>query len=199
MSISNLKKVKIDDCAILVIDMQYDFISEGAPIECPGGREIIPNIQKLLDFARAKKIPVIYTQEVHRPQKIDFGMELERSEPEHCLEGTPGVEIVSELAPQDVDFVVKKRRYSAFYLTDLEILLKGLQKRTLIITGVATNVCVYATTLDAQQRDHHAIVVQDCVAGTSVDLHKAFLNNIDYVLGDVVTSDELIRFFNQSL
>lgn len=196
MAINNLNNVKKKDCAVLVIDMQSDFIREGAPIECPGGRDIIPVLNKFLDFARSKEIPVIYTQEVHRPEKIDFGMELERSEPEHCVEGTPGVEIIAELAPKTSDFVVRKRRYSAFYLTDLEILLKGLKKKTLIITGVATNVCVYATTLDAQQRDHHVIVLKDCVAGTSVELHEAFLQNIDYVLGDVVTSAELIKLFS---
>ena len=90
---------------------------------------------------------------------------MERSEPEHCLEGTPGIEILDELEPDDDDYVIIKRRYSGFYLTDLEILMKGLQKNCLIITGAATNVCVYATALDTQQRDMNAIVLSDCVAG----------------------------------
>jgi len=189
VSLSSLDKKK---CAVLVIDMQSDFIAKGAPIECPGGREIIPNIDRLLQFARTNNIPVIYTQEVHRAEKVDFGRELEREEPEHCLEGTPGVEIVDELKPQPGDFVVPKRRYSGFYLTDLEILLRGIDKSILIITGVATNVCVYATSLDAQQRDFPVVVVSDCAAGTDVNLHTAFLRNIEYVLGDVVTLDHLL-------
>ncbi|NPV70857.1 MAG: cysteine hydrolase [Firmicutes bacterium] len=192
MGVSNLSRVEKGDCALIVIDMQSDFICEGAPIECPGGREILQRLKELLAFARSQGIPVIYTQEMHRPEKIDFGRELEREEPEHCVEGTPGVEIIEEIKPQKGDFVVPKRRYSGFYLTDLEILLKGLKKKTLIITGVATNVCVYATTLDAQQRDHHVIVISDCVAGTSRELHQAFLRNTDYVLGDVVTAQEMM-------
>jgi len=196
MSVNNLHKVKKEDCALIVIDMQSDFISKGAPIECKGGREIIPTLTGLINACRSTNIPVIFTKEMHRPEKIDYGMELEREEPLHCLEGTPGVEIIGELEPLSGDYVITKRRYSGFYLTDLEILLKGLKKHTLIITGVATNVCVYATTLDAQQRDYHAIVISDCVAGTDPELHRAFLRNIEYVLGDVTTANEIKKVLN---
>ena len=192
MAINNLWKIKKNNVALIIIDMQHDFILDGAPIECPGGRDIIPNIKKVKEWARQNNIPVFYTKESHRPQKVDFGLELERNEPEHCLEGTNGIEFVDELQPDEDDFVIIKRRYSGYYLTDLEILMKGLKKDSLIITGAATNVCVYATALDTQQRDMNAIVLSDCVAGTSVDLHEAFLKNIDYVIGDVVTSKELI-------
>ena len=71
-------------------------------------------------------------------------------------------------------------------------MLKGLKKDVIILAGAATNVCVYASALDAMQRDMHAVVLSDCVAGTSVELHHAFLKNIDYVIGDVVTSDEFM-------
>lgn len=192
MSINNLHKVKKDDCALIIIDMQNDFISEGAPVECPGGRDIIPNIQKARTWAKENNIPVFYTQEMHRFQEIDYGLELERNEPLHCLEGTIGVEIVYELKPQDDEYVIIKRRYSGYYLTDLEVLMRAFNRKTLILTGAATNVCVYATALDAIQRDVHPIVLSDGVAGTSVELHDAFLKNIDYVIGDVVSVDELI-------
>lgn len=192
MSISNLHKVKIKDCALIIIDMQNDFIAEGAPIECPGGRDIIPNVQKARVWAKENDIPVFYTQEMHRFQKIDYGLELERNEPQHCLEGTKGVEIIDELTPEDDDYVIIKRRYSGYYLSDLEVLMRAFNKTALILTGAATNVCVYATALDAMQRDTHPIVLSDGVAGTSVELHEAFLKNIDYVIGDVVTVDELI-------
>lgn len=193
MPINNISKAQKNRCAIIIIDMQNDFIAKGAPIECPGGRDIIPNIQKLISWGKENYVPVIYTQEIHRSQKIDFGLELERNEPEHCLEGSKGVEIVDELTPGKEDFVVPKRRYSGFYQTDLEVLLKGLNKDVLILTGAATNVCVYATCLDAQQRDYRTIVVEDGVAGTEKELHKAFLKNIDYVLGDVVNVESLIQ------
>lgn len=193
MSINNLHKIKKEDCALIIIDMQNDFISEGAPIECPGGRDIIPNIQKARTWAKENNIPVFYTQEVHRFQKVDYGLELERNEPLHCLEGTEGVAIVKELQPKDDDYVIIKRRYSGYYLTDLEVLMRAFKKTALIITGAATNVCVYATALDAMQRDVKPIVLSDGVAGTNVELHEAFLKNIDYVIGDVVTVNEIIE------
>ena len=191
MSINNLAGVRKEDCAVIIIDMQNDFLLKGAPIECPGGVEIISNIQRLRVWAEENEIPVFFTQEMHRRQKVDFGLELIRNEPEHCLEGTRGVEIISDLTPRDNEFVLIKRRYSGYYLTDLEFLMRSFNRRVLIITGVATNVCVYATALDAVQRDVQPVVISDGVAGTSVEFHKAFLQNIDYVIGDVVSLNEL--------
>ena len=195
MQTSNLNKVKKEDCAVIVIDMQNDFVSEGAPIECAGAREIIPTISNFLDFIRSQKVPIIYTQETHREQKVDFGIELERS-PQHCIKGSMGYEIVKELTPQKADFIIRKPRFSSFYATDLDILLKGLDKKILLITGVATNVCVYATAMDAMQRDYRVVVVSDCVAGSELALHNAFLKNIQYILGDVVKSKDIIETFS---
>ncbi len=178
--------------AILVIDMQRDFIDRGAPIECPGGREIIAPIQQLLSLARQKGVPVIYTQEAHRAEGVDFGRELDGAEPIHCIEGTPGVEIIPDLARQPGDFLVVKRRYSAFFATDLDLLLRGLGVDTLILTGVATDVCVRATAQDAQQLNYWLIVPQECVAGTSVKQHQAALSNIAYILGKVLPLSEVM-------
>lgn len=187
-----LSQIRLSDCALMIIDCQHDFLSEGAPLENPRGRAKLPNIVAAKEWAVANNIPVIYTQEMHRRQRIDFGMETLRGDPEHCLECTPGVEIVPELTPDlDRDYVVMKRRYSGFYLTDLEVLLKGLGKNTLILTGVDTNVCVYATALDAQFRGYRVIALSDCTAGTSEEIHQAFLENISYILGEVMTLPEL--------
>ncbi len=178
--------------AILVIDMQRDFIDQGAPIECPGGRECIAPIQRLLTLARQKGLPVIYTQEAHRAEGVDFGRELDGEEPVHCVEGTPGVEIIHDLTPQPGDFTIIKRRYSAFFATDLDLLLRGLEVDTLILTGAATDVCVRATAQDAQQLNYWVIVPEECVAGTSVEQHRAALRNIAYILGRVLPLDEVI-------
>jgi len=196
MRVNNLSKIRLQDCAMLIIDMQNDFIADDAPIRCPGGGDIIPNIREIKHWAHTHNIPVFYTKEEHRWQKTDFGMETQREEPEHCLEGTLGVEIVSGLEPGQDDYIIIKRRYSGFYHSDLDVLLSGLGKNVLLVAGVATNVCVYATVLDAHQRDMRSVVLRDCVAGTSLELHEAFLKNIDYVLGDVITSNELMRHFD---
>lgn len=113
--------------AILVIDMQRDFVDAGAPIECPGARAIIPDIARLLDVARERQLPIIYTEERHRHDGID--LEISNSEPPHCLEGTSGIELVPLLRPRPADYIVAKRRYSGFFATDLDLLLRSLVVR----------------------------------------------------------------------
>lgn len=169
--------------AVLVIDMQRDFVDAGAPIECAGARDIVPAIAALVDTARKLAIPVIYTQERHRADGID--LELSVSEPEHCLEGTPGMEIVPALAPVPGDYVVTKPRYSGFFATDLDLLLRSLRVSTLVLCGAATDVCVRATAQDAHQLNYRVIVAPECVAGTTAERHDAALANIGYVFGSV--------------
>jgi biuret amidohydrolase len=169
---------------VMVIDMQHDFVDAGAPIECPGAREIVPAIVGLLDIAHAADVPVVYTQERHRADGID--LEIANDEPEHCLEGTRGVEIVPDLTPVPGDYIVVKRRYSAFFATDLDLLLRSLGADSLVLTGAATDVCVRATAQDAHQLNYRVFVPAECVAGTTREQHAAALRNIDYVFGDVL-------------
>lgn len=179
--------------AILVIDMQHDFIDPDAPITCQGGRDIIPRIQELLSYARSARIPIIYTKEAHRTTKVDFGRELDYGETLHCLEGTRGIEIIPELSPHATDYVLLKRRYSGFFATDLDLLLKGLDVATVVITGVATDVCVRATAQDAMQHDYRVLVPHECVAGTNQDRHAAALENIAYVFGKVQSLPDVVE------
>lgn len=179
--------------AVIIIDMQNDFVGKDAAIPCKSSEDIIPNIKKLIDFCHRNKIPVIYTQEAHRANHIDFGRELDGDEPVHCLEGSKGIEIIEELAPAPEDYVIMKRRYSGFFQTDLQILLSGLKVDTLIITGAATDVCVRATATDAQQYGYYVYVPKDCVAGTSVLQHEAALENIRYVLGKLINLKDILE------
>lgn len=178
--------------AVLVIDMQYDFIGADAVIPCTCAPHIVQNIRKLLDYCHAAGIPVIYTQESHRPSLVDMGRELDGDEPVHCLEGSHGIEILEELKPLPRDYVIVKRRYSGFFQTDLKILLDGLGVDTLIITGAATDVCVRATATDAQQFGYFVLVPEDCVAGSSQARHEAALEHIRYVLGKVVSLRDIL-------
>jgi len=145
---------------------------------------MVPRINRLTDAGRKAGIPVIFTQEFHRKEKIDFGRELDGAESYHCMEGTEGVEIVKELKIEQGDYVIKKPRYSAFLKTDLELLLNGLEVMpgdTLIIVGDATNVCVHYTSAEAHQLDYRIRVVEECCAGTSLEEHEASLTAIEYL------------------
>ncbi|MGQ1887867.1 cysteine hydrolase family protein [Serratia marcescens] len=185
--------------AVLVIDMQYDFLDESAPVPCEGGRAIIAPLQVLLNFARGAGIPVIYTQESHRVNRVDFGRELDYGETLHCLEGSRGVEIIADLSPQVGDQVLIKRRYSAFFATDLDLLLRGIGVDTVVLTGVATDVCVRATAQDAMQLDYRVIVPRECVAGTRHVRHEAALENIGYVFGRIQSLAEVMNLLRVGL
>lgn len=184
--------------AVCVVDMQYDFVGKSAVIPCMADGDVIAANQRLLEAVRSRGIPIIYTQEIHRANHVDFGRELDRKEPVHCIEGTRGVQILDELAPQPGDYILQKRRYSAFFQTDLLLLLQGLAVDTLIITGAATDVCVRATATDAQQYGYFVLVPRECVAGTSPLQHQAALEHIDYVLGRVVALEDLLQAIYRS-
>lgn len=151
-------KVIIGKPALLVIDMQNDFLDATLKAENPN---LISNTKKLLDAGRSAGITVIHTMECHRPDKVDMGVH-ELGHPIHCVEGTKGIEIINELAPISDEYVVRKRKWNAFLGTDLEILLKSLKIDTLIISGICADFCVLFTSAEAHQRDYYVRLVEDC-------------------------------------
>ena len=185
--------------ALLVIDMQHDFVDRTAPVPCHGASSVVPKIKRLVEKAHATGIPVIYTKELHRANKVDLGRELDGDCPLHCIEGTRGAEIVEDLNPREKDYVIGKRRYSCFLGTDLLILLKGLDVDILYLTGVATDVCVYLTAMDAHQLDYKVKIVEDCAAGTSKAAHKAALAAVERLQkGSVIRSSTALQNLEES-
>lgn len=152
----------------------------GIPL-MPGYDERMAGVPALVTAARAATVPVIFFQEAHRRDLVDFGRELDGAEGIHLLEGDPGTEIDPALGVRPDDYVIRKRRYSCFFGTELEILLKGLQADTLILVGGHTDVCVHYTFVDAHQHDYFCRVVEDCVAGSSLDAHEASLVAMEYL------------------
>ena len=185
--------------ALLVIDIQAStFIDDSAERSIdnmPGYRARMEQARALIDKAHDANIPVIFVQEVHRPDGIDFGRELDGNEDVHCLEDDPRTKIAKEqMGFQPGDYTVPKRRYSAFFGTDLEILLRGLKVETLILCGGLTDVCVHYTFVDGHQSDYFCRVVEDCVAGSSVDAHEAALRAMEYLqTGAVRTLKETLE------
>ena len=184
--------------ALLIIDLQIDFVNGSLPVV--GAAQVLPRAKQVLATARQAGLPIIHTQEVHRQEKVDFGRELDGAEPVHCLENWPGTGFHPELAPLDGEFIVTKRRYSGFFATDLEILLKGLQIETLILMGALTNVCVHYTALDAHQRDYYFHVLEDCCMGSDWEAHEAALKAMAYLQRrSRITSDEFVAAMKQPL
>ena len=150
----------------------------------------------IINAARACDIPIIFFQEAHRRNLVDFGRELDGAEGIHLLEGDPGTEIAKAVGMRPDDYFIRKRRYSCFFGTELEILLKGLRANTLILIGGHTDVCVHYTFVDGHQHDYFCRVVEDCVAGSSQDAHDAALRAMEYLqTGARRTSAEVISAF----
>ncbi len=163
--------------ALVVIDMQHDFVDTTGSCYNLGAESTVPLIKALIDAMRAADLPVIWTIEAHRPSGLDAGLENHEDclFPSHTVEGTPGIEIVEELAPGPGDVLVAKRRYNCFLGTELDLLLRALRVDTLLLVGVSSDVCVHWTAGEAFQRDYHVRVIEDCVAGTSAEDHQASL------------------------
>lgn len=171
--------------ALIVIDIQTStFVDQDvrAIDHMPGYAERMATARVAIDKARECDIPVIFFQEVHRPDLIDFGRELDGSEDIHCLEDHPNTAVAAEqLGFLPTDYLIKKRRYSAFFGTDFEILLRGLKIDTLLLCGGLTDVCVHYSFVDGHQSDYFCRVIEDCVAGSNEDAHESALRAMEYL------------------
>ena len=175
--------------ALLVIDIQQEDFREMREdnLNDPAW-DCIRNAKRVLDVFRAKKLPVIQIKEVHRPDMVDFGRELDGSEGIHCIEDSPYTDYAKLTYPIQGEYLISKRRYSAFFGTDLEILLKGLHVDTLYLIGGLTDVCIHYTAVDAHQHDYHIKVVTDAVAGSSTEAHHYALRAIQYLQRNALIS-----------
>ncbi len=179
--------------ALLVIDIQastfIDDSTERAIANMPGYKDRMIACRELIEAAHAADTPVIFVQEIHRSDGVDFGRELDGDEDVHCLDTDPRTEIAyDQMGFRKGDYIIQKRRYSAFFGTDLEILLRGLGVQTLILCGGLTDVCVHYTFVDGHQWDYHCRVVEDCVGGSSLDAHDAALRAMAYLQRGAVQS-----------
>ncbi len=192
-------KINPKTSALLVIDMQRDFLCEGAPLEGHNCRDIVPNVKKLIEHSRKNKIPVIWAIHVHSPHGGDMGL-MEEMWPKTgpkgggLVKGKAGARIYDSLPqPLDSEIVIEKHRYSAFFQTDLELHLRRLGVDTLIITGMHTNICCQTTARDGFMRDFKIVFVSDGVASFTPELHKAGLIDIAVAFGRVMNSVEVIQ------
>jgi len=167
-------KMDKDKSALLVIDMLNDFLY--GKLKCERCRGIIGDIGELIDLAHKRNIPVIYICDSHKPDDPEF-----EKWPPHAVEGTKGAEIIDELKPGDDDYVVKKTRYSGFFETELDSLLRKLGVNSLILCGILTDICIQNTAADAFFRGYGITVAEECTETMSDDAKSA---SFDY-MGDM--------------
>ena len=171
--------------ALVVIDIQQSAFVEKEVRSIPHMPDYAARVARTrfaIDRARGAGIPIVFIQEIHRADLVDFGRELDGSEGVHCLDNNSETALAREVIDfRDGDYLVQKRRYSAFYGTDLEILLRGLRAETLLLAGGLTDVCVHYTFVDGHQGDYFCRVIEDCVAGSSPQAHEAALRAMEYL------------------
>ena len=181
--------------ALIVVDMQNIWVHPRGARYLPMSEDIVPRIQQLLQFCRSNQVPVIYLHTTKRKDLADVGIFADIKPQSHDadnewsnFEGSPGAEFYEPVKPLDGDILIKKFRYSGFYGTQLENLLRGLDRDTIAVTGVATNVCCDSTARDGAMRDFKVLFLSDCNASFSHEEHEATLDNFDKHFGVVMDS-----------
>jgi ureidoacrylate peracid hydrolase len=211
----------MSQCAVLVIDMQNEFGAKGgmfdrAGIDITPIKQAVAPTAKVLTAARLNKIPIIYLKMQHRKDLADMGGDASPHAIKHgrlsvgqsvvdpnghenrvLIEGYWGTDIIDELTPEPNDLVVAKHRYSGFFETPLDGILKGLGVKQLIVTGCTTSVCVESTIRDAMFRDYQCCLLEDCAGepigfSNSRSNHDASLLTIELLFGWVSDSQKFV-------
>lgn len=176
--------------ALIIVDMVRDFTHPDGLVYYPQNREILPRINDVLGRCRRHGCLIVFMQ--HRYRRGKFDKNLENMRP-NCIEGTGGEQLDDSFEVRDSDYVIPKRRYSGFFGTDLDAVLRENGIKNTVIVGTKTNCCIRATVTDAYNLDYNAIVVRECVATNSQQVNDMHLTDIEKYLGKVVTMDELYR------
>jgi ureidoacrylate peracid hydrolase len=202
-----IERIQPECCALLIIDIQNDFCHQEGACSKKGNdvqnvRTMLPRLELLLDHARNKGITVIFIRTEHN-ELVDstawnsrYGMERKRPPSEiNCRTGSWGAEFY-EIEPKNDELMLTKNRYSGFVGTNLDLLLKSLKKTSLLLTGVATNVCVESTLRDGLSLDYYVTLVKDCCAAYDSEDHNSTVRNVQNQFGIVTDSNELIGLWN---
>lgn len=180
--------------AIIVVDMLRDSFNDahGNPVT-PFARSIVPMINLLTEKARRLSIPVIFSMDSFLPGDFIFRGKMK----EHSLRGTPGADVTDELIQHPTDYYSPKRRFSAFFKTDLDQTLRLLNVDTAVITGINSHWCVLASAMDALSNDFKAVILEDCCASYSTDIHESTMNlyrrNPLYPLFRIMTLEQFLN------
>jgi len=184
-------ELPVKDSAVLVIDMQNDFVKPEGKLVVPAASETVPRIQQVLDTARSQGVRIAYTQDTQVEGDPEFDIW-----PEHCLKGTWGWQIVDELEPKPHDLVCPKNRYDGFYGTWLDHFLNNIwHVKHVVIMGTVSNICVAHTAASAGIRWYHVVMPADGISALNEFDQALTLRQASYLYnGSVVKSVDDIRF-----
>jgi len=182
-------RVEPKSTGIVVIDMLNEFCKPGGAMVLPGYERLVAPQKTVIDAGRAAGSPVLFVADTHRKNVRQDREFLKRTS--HCLEGSWGAQVIDELEPRPDDLYIVKRRYSAFFNTDLDLTLRDLRVDTLVIVGVVTNICVRSTVHDGFFLGYQVVVPEDCVAATGPREQESSLYDIGTHFGIVADSGQV--------
>lgn len=180
-----------NDIALLIIDMQNDVVEK-----LPLSKEIIPRLAEVLEKFRMAGAPVFHIRRSYRADGTDVELpRLKQYEKTgfRVVAGTPGAEIIGELTPESKEYVIVKPRWSGFDHTPLELYLKRLGIKTVVLAGIQTPNCLRTTAFDAIAYDYETIVLKDASAAASPEVHEANLYDMEQIGVRIMMTDEFLR------
>lgn len=189
-------KLNLKRSCLLIIDMEYGFLDKNSALYVKNGTKIVRNIKKILENFRKKNLPIIFIKREHRKSGVDIDktrIKIFNKNSGLILENDKSSEIIKELKPIKNELLVIKRRWSAFFGTELEILLKRLKIENLIVTGVQTPNCIRATVYDALSLDYNVIVISDATASSSQKIQKYNLSDMENIGVKLLNTEEIIN------
>ncbi len=203
--LSGLERMDVENAAILAIHWQVDVVEPQGAMgifhEAVKRLGVVENTAAVIAAGRKLKMPIVYVNVCYQPgyPELVRNNGLFNTVPKmNCLiRGTPGVKVIPRLAPQPGDYIVEHTRISSFFGTDLDTILRSLQVRTVICTGIATNVAVDHTVRDAVQYGYDAILLQDCCYSSTAEYHEAALKTLQVLATQVTDSRAFLAAIEQ--
>lgn len=201
--------IDLNNTALLVVDLQNDFVRKSAPMEVEDARTSLPKVQELIKSARKKNIPIVYTKFVTGPSKSllwDWSPQIQENGA--CRRGFKRfytdinderycADVVDEIYPEPQDYIIEKYGYSSFKNTNLKDILISEGITSLIVLGTVTQICVADTVHDAFALGYKVLVVSDLCTSFMPDLQIAFLKNFAMKFGYVESSDMVMDAINK--
>ncbi len=181
-------ETKMKNPVLLVIDMVNDFLSQWP---ADARKRLVDSTGALVDVMRQRGLPVIWIRQEFEPDLSDAFREMREKGIRTVIRGSPGAEIVSELAPAAGETVIVKKRYSAFFGTTLDDVLAALQADALILAGVNTHACIRTTAIDAYQRDWRVVLAGDCIGSYDQEHHEVSLRYMTGKIAAVMSNAEI--------
>jgi nicotinamidase-related amidase len=179
--------------ALLIIDMQNDFVLDFAPMKVAQAKAVIPKILLVLAAFRSRNLPVFHILRIHRADGSDVEIirqELFRIQP-FAVEGTHGAAIIDEIVPAPGEYIIPKTRMSAFIATELDLMLRNLKVTELVVTGIQTPNCIRTTVFDAIAYNYPVIVVEDAIGAKTEEIHRANLNDMATIGVRIIKAKEI--------